>query len=251
MGSKRMRVGDATEGRVEGTISEREHQSFGTEQTRNPFGDGETGTGSRSDGLFTGSGSPFGSSDSGDSSAKTGRKRGRPPGSKSKSIKSALSAERLAAARRKLANTFSGVVGFSVSWYGVYRGNKYKKFSPFLAQKVYGCYQIDKETAFTVGEPLADAFIEWFPDHVETAGKAIDPGLAIANLFIILQQTSENERLTVEDFQQKTMRPETTSTNGNGIPRNDVPEEPINEWMNQQSPTPEEIHPSAATEMPI
>jgi hypothetical protein len=226
------------ERRAAGTISFPGHTEFGEKSSRNPFGDGETGTAGGDGELFTSSGIDPGSGDSGSGAAKTGKRRGRPPGSGTKSP-TKLSSERLATARRKLSDTLSGVVGFSLSWYGIYRAKKYQQHSAILAQAVYGCYQIKPEAAQSVGEPLADTFIQWFPQYVETAGKAIDPGLAIARMVVILQQTSENERLVVRNFQQQFAKRETQS-NSNGSSEHKM-EDPVNEWMNQQAPKPEEI----------
>jgi hypothetical protein len=244
-----------TEGFSAGTVSFDGPTSFGQEQTGNPFSQGTSPGAIRGGELFTGIGADTGSDDAGDSGAAP-RKRGRPKGSTNapKSNAPKLSAERLASARGKLRDTLAGVVGFGVSYYGTVRANKYKKVSPFLARKVYDCYQIPKEAAVSVGEPLADTFITWFPEYVETTTKAIDPGLAVARLFIILQQTNENEKLTVQRFYQQYTQPQTATQNGTGQhpnggatygvgePDTQHVEEMMNQWS-QGAPTPDEIHP--------
>jgi hypothetical protein len=233
------------EGQLTGPISDHEPGDSGTFTFRSPFGEGPAaGAGNIRSRLSARSGPDSGSGDSGDSgSAADGpRKRARPKGSKSSRGK--LSAGELSAARRKLGDTLSSITGFLISYYGTIRANKYKRISPLLAQRVYGCYQIPREAADSIGTPLADTFMLWFPDAVETTTKSIDPAVAIGRLVSVLQQTSNNERLVVEHWQ---------STRGaEGIPSNGRNSEPVppsgqegafNEWMKNQAPNPAEIHP--------
>jgi hypothetical protein len=242
------------EGESAGAFSFAGSTEFGSEQTRDPFSEGAGTRAGRGSELFADIGTDPGSPNAGDSGATT-RKRGRPKGStNAKSGTTKLSAERLAGARAKLRDTISGVVGFGVSYYGTLRANKYKKVSPFLAQKVYYCYQIPKEAAVSVGEPLADTFITWFPDYVETTTKAIDPGLALARLFIILQQTHQNEMNEVRKYMLDPSSPVPNKPTTNGTSPHTEPdttnlEEITNQWS-QESPTPEEIHPNYQEPIP-
>jgi hypothetical protein len=195
------------------------------------------------------------------------KRRGRPPGSKSTATasargKSKLTDAELAAARRKLSESLGDGIGFGFSYYGAVRAGKYKKIHPYLAQRVYGCYQIPPEAAHSVGEPLADTFIAWFPQYVEGVSKSIDPALALGRLISILQQTAENERLLVQAWQQGNLRPPDSppgpSANGNGHAptgtpfegHQDVPESPVEEWLQNQAPTPEDVLEQPQTHIP-
>src|SRR5216684_4883157 len=138
-----MRVNNADiEGQSAGTVPDGGSEERGPVAFGSAFGARETRAGDGRSELFT---SPFadsGGGDSGDSASEAPKKRrGRPPGS-GKSAVGKLSADKLAAARGKFADTLAGAVGFGVSWYGIHRANKYKDVSPILAQAVYGCYQI-------------------------------------------------------------------------------------------------------------
>ncbi|SRR5216684_2295225 len=240
-----MRIKNAdVEGRIEGPVSDGGSREGSPISFGGAFGAGETGTGSGGGELFAAAFPDSGGGDSGDGTTEAPKKRrGRPPGG-GKSATGKLSADKLAAARGKFADTLAGAVGFGISWYGIHRANKYKKISPALAQAVYGCYQIPEETARSVGEPLADTFIAWFPKYVEPVSKGIDPGLAVARLVIILQQTSENEQRVVQVFRTQ-MTPSQNPANGNGNEPNQPTEDTVSEWMKQQAPQPEEIHPQA------
>lgn len=242
---------------IEGVISERELGDFQPITFGSTAGDGQEGTADRGDKLFaTISGDP-GRSDTGDSTTEAPKKRrGRPPGStntkpKSGDGKSKLSDAELRAARSKLAESLAGGIGFGFSYYGVYRANKYKKISPLLANRVYGCYQIPLEAATSIGEPLADTFITWFPKYVEPVSKSIDPALAIGRLISTLQQTSENERLVVMQFQQEVTAPrDQPPSNGHHPPEpQDIPEDSFTQW-NSEAPTPADILETPQTHIP-
>lgn len=246
----------AFEGSTTGTISDGQYPGSSENETGQPFGAGKIGTDGGGGKLFADPGVDSRGVDFGDSDTETPkRRRGRPKGSTNAATKSGaakLTGERLAGARRKLTDSFSGLVNFSFSWYGFVRANQYKKVSPFLAQRVYDCYQIPKEKCESVGEPLADTFIEWFPQYVETTSKAIDPGLAVVRIFGIMQQASEAEKQSVLQFkhyqetqsgfadqgqQHNTAKPE---------PEIDNAEETTKQWETESHPQPEEIHPQYA-----
>jgi hypothetical protein len=195
------------------------------------------------------------------------KRRGRPPGSKSTATasargKSRLSDAELAAARTKLAESLGNGIGFGFSYYGTVRAKRYKTISPVLANRVYGCYQIPPQAAYSVGEPLADSFIAWCPQYVEGVSKSIDPALAIGRLISILQQTAENERLVVLQWQQTPQDAQQgasgVSPNGNGqrppgTPfegHQNVPESDVEEWMRGQGPSPEEVLETPQTHIP-
>jgi hypothetical protein len=237
------------EGESAGTVSFGQHSPFGQKSTANPFGPRAEGSGHRGPELFADPGIDSRGSDFGGSDTETPkRKRGRPKGStnaKSGGGIAKLTGDKLAAARRKLTESLAGVVGFTVSYYGVTRANKYKRISPSLAQEVYNGYQITKEAAESVGEPLADTYITWFPQYVETTTKAIDPGLAIARLFTIFQQGNENEKRAAQRFQQayqaSNKGPEKPNNGQHPEPETDNIEETVNEWQ-QNQPQPEDVY---------
>ena len=154
------------------------------------------------------------------------------------------------------------MVGFGFSYYGVYRAGKYKKYSLELANQVYGCYQIPRPAADSIGEPLADTFMTWFPNYVEPVSKGIDPALAIGRLISVLQQTSENERLTVTNYQQRMNSQQnqpggTHTANGNGAgppapppEPDDIPRSEEGEWMTSQMPSPADVLGTPQTHIP-
>lgn len=240
-----MRKEDAgIEGPFEGTISRDGPESSGAFQVGGAFSEGQFGTADFGAELPPTIGGDSRGTDSGDGSpAPTGKRRGRPPGSGTKSPRKsgAIPESRLAAIRAKLSDGAARLVGFGFSAYGVVRGNKYKKFSPELAQRVYACYQLPMPAAQSVGEPIADTFIEWFPQWIEPAAKGIDPALAIGRLISVLQQTSDNEKAVVTQFYERLKQPE-PSTNGHTPPAAETPpESPVEEWMSQQGIQPEEV----------
>lgn len=249
-----------TDGRTSGTISDDGFAGFGPLSFGSEVDFGQTGTGNTGGELSSSSGdNSRGSDSSGGDSPTEPKRRGRPPGSKSTGTKSTgrkpLSESALAAARRKLAGSLAGGVGFGFSCYGVYRANKYKKHSPLLANHVYNCYQIPKEAAESVGEPLADAFIQWFPQYIEPVSKGIDPALALGRLISILQQTSDNERQLVMSWQEEWKRQNEPSqhapTNGHYPPPPDeTPNAGHEEWMYQNAPTPEDVLATPQTHIP-
>jgi hypothetical protein len=251
-----MRRDDGAEGQFEGTLSDAGLGEFRTVSFGSKIGEGETGAGNGGGELFTSPGTDSGRADSsGGDSATEPKRRGRPPGSKSAAAKSGrkpLSESALAAARRKLASSLAGGVGFGFSCYGVYRGNKYKKYSPILANHVYGCYQIPKEAADSIGEPLADAFIQWFPQYIEPVSKGIDPALALGRLISVLQQTSDNERQLVVAWQERMQQPhQHAPTNGAKPPEPETtPEGAFEGWMQEQTPQPEEVLMNPQTHIP-
>lgn len=244
------------EGWTAGTISDGQYTERSEDEAREPFGAGKIGTADGGGKLFADPGFAARGSDFGDGDTETPkRKRGRPAGSKNAAGKSSttrLTGERLAGARRKLTDSLAGLVNFGFSWYGFVRANQYKKVSPFLAQRVYDCYQIPKEKCESVGEPLADTFIEWFPQYVETTAKAIDPGLAVVRVFGIMQQASEAEKNSVlqwKHYQETQGGFANQSQQNNGSqpePETDTVEETINQWQTESHPQPEEIHPQYA-----
>lgn len=243
------------EGRAAGTVSDGQRDERGENEERQPFGPGKIGADGGGDKLFADPGFDSRGLDPGDSDTETPkRKRGRPKGSTNaaKPGGAKLTGERLAGARRKLTDSFSGVVNFAFSWYGFVRANQYKKVSPFLAQRVYDCYQIPKDKCESVGEPLADTFIEWFPQYVETTSKAIDPGLAVVRIFGIMQQASEAEKQSVLQWKhyqetQAGFADQGQQQNGSRTePRTDNVEETTKEWETESHPQPEEIHPQYA-----
>jgi|SRR6266498_764386 len=255
-----MRLEDAeTEGSAAGAFSEPGSGAFGPISFRSAFGEGAEGAGDNGGELSSAPLGAAGRGDTGDGDTETPkRRRGRPPGSGAKSTTTAagkrklLPAAELAAARVKLGDTLAGVVGFGFSWYGVQRANKYKKYSPLLANKVYGCYQIPPAAAHSVGEPLADTFMTWFPQYIDPVSKGIDPALAIGRLISILQQTSENERLEVTKFHNEIHSQESAaSTNGKTPPPEDnLPHEETNEWMGEPMPTPGDVLQTPQTHIP-
>jgi len=229
---------------IEGIISGDGPGESGAVTFGSAFGEGAFGAGNSGSELSAPSGSNNGSADSSSSSDEAPKKRrGRPPGStaKSKPKSAALSESRIAAVRGKLTDGFSRLVGFGFSAYGVYRGNKYRKYDQVLSQRVYACYQLPMPAAQSVGEPLADTFIEWFPQWIEPAAKGIDPALAIGRLISVLQQTSDNEKAVVTDHYER-IKAQNAPTNGNHPPSEETtPENPVEEWMNQEQPTAEEV----------
>jgi len=229
------------EGRSPGAVSFGRHSPFGEERTADPFSEGASGARDRGGELFTDPGPDSRRIDPGDGSPQTtGRKRGRPKGSTNAKSK-LLTGDRLAAARRKLADTLSGVVGFGISVYGTARAKLYKPYSLELAERVYRCYQINPKDAHSIGEPLADTFVTWFPQYVETTTKAVDPGLALARLYLVLQQCNENEKSVAQQYQQRFTGPKEAPTNGmSSEDATKTVEETINQW-NQGAPSPEEI----------
>jgi hypothetical protein len=229
------RRGDAANADIDGTTEDtnaRVQFGGGGEIEDRGTADSGAATGGDTGGeLSTAGGGDSSGPDSGDRVPETPkRKRGRPVGTKS--TNTGLGSE-----RRKLADTFTGAVGFLTSWYGVRRANRYKEHSFILAQQVYQCYQITPEQGKLVGEPLADTFCLWFPQYVKTVSKGIDPGLAMARAFTLLQQLSDNEKFTVARFMQGAAIP----TNGQSNPASGVAQDPAQEWMKQQTPQPEDI----------
>jgi len=225
-----------TEGQFEGTIPN------GQPADSSPFTDGSTisegaaGTGAGGSELppnpFADSGGHY-FGDSVSEAPKSKRKytkRGTGTGK--------LSADKLAAARRKFADLLAGSVGFGCSWYGGWKAKKYLPISPVLAQAVYNCYTPTEEEAYKVGEPLADTFILWFPKWVEPAAKGIDPAVGIVRAVMLLQKMDERERQICAAFRQQYGKQ--PPTNGQEPTPPDFNEQ-VNEWMKQQSPQPEEI----------
>lgn len=233
-----------TERESPGTVSFGGPTPFSQEQSSDPFGKRETGTGIGRGKLFADPGPGVRGIDFGDGDTETTkRKRGRPKGSKS-STTSKLSADKLESARRKFTGLFGGLVGFAVDRYGMIRANLYKKFSMELAAQVYSCYQLPEEKTNDIGEPLADTFINYFPQYVETASKGVDPGVAIVRLFRVLQESNEREKTICSIYQQRFAPPQQPPMNGHTMPGSETENvEGVTEEWKGQAPTPEEIHP--------
>lgn len=205
------------------------------------IGSGSSGTGFGGAELSSDSFTSARSSDFDVSDNETPKKRrGRPPGSKSKPA-GKLPADKLAGARRKFTDLLAGAVGFGFSFYGHQRAKKYLKYSPLLAQQVYNSYQITKEDAIGVGEPLADTFILWFPSYVEPVSKGIDPALSVGRAIALLQKTSNQEAEVVKAWQIAVSH-QPQHANGNTPPASETEkvEETINEWM-KDNPTPQDL----------
>ena len=232
------------EGESPGTVSFGGHSPFGEEQSANPFGKGTAGTGNRGGKLFADSGPGVRGVDlsNGDTET-TKRKRGRPKGSAGKST-SKLPADKLESARRKFSGLFGGMVGFCTNRYGMFRANLYKKHSIELAAQVYSCYQFPEEKTIEIGEPLADTFINYFPQYVETASKGVDPGIALVRLFNLMQEANEREKVVCEIYKQRYTPPQEPPVNGHTAAETDTQNiEGATEQWKTQSLTPEEIHP--------
>lgn len=233
-----------TEGESPRTIPVGEHSSIGQESSSDPFGKGETRTGFGGSKLFTDPGPGIRGIDFGNGDTETPkRKRGRPKGSTGKST-AKLSPDKLESARRKFTGLFGGLVGFAVDRYGMVRAHLYKKFSMELAGQVYSCYQLPEEKTNEIGQPLADTFINYFPQYVETASKGVDPGLAIVRLFRVLQEANEKEKVICSIYQQRFTPPQQPPMNGHTMPGSETENvEGVTEEWKAQTPTPEEIHP--------
>lgn len=229
-----------TEGQSAGVVSDGGSEQSGEVETGSPFGEGETGAGIGGGELPPDPFASVGNSNAGYNIPKTptGKRRGPKPGSK----RGTLSAERISAARGKLTDFLAGAVGFVFSAYGGYRAKSYLKKGapPLLANEIYLCYQCSEEETVKVGQPLADTFIEWFPPKVvEQAVKGIDPGLAIARAIVLMQKKGNNETLVIQKWQAMSQSVGQQDHHSNGA---EPPQEgPMDEWMKQQSPQPEEI----------
>ena len=242
-----------SDGRSAGLVSDNLGLAdFGPISLGGSFGEESSSGGDTSGELSSSAGDSGGGSDSGDGGDEAPKKRrGRPPGSgnakSTKSTKSELSGAKLADVRRNFISTLAGGIGFGFSWYGISRGKKYQDHSPLLAQRVYSCYLLPKQECEGIAEPLADTFIAWFPQYVEPVAKGINPALAVARIISALQQTSDNEKRTVERFQQEINPRTAPPTNGN-TPHDfaeDIPQEnPVEEWMNQHDPSEELVIPN-------
>jgi hypothetical protein len=243
---------------IEGAFSIPGFTDFGAVSFGSASGNGEGGTGDTGGELFTSPDIDPGRADPGDGSSETKRGRGRPKGSTNAATKSKpagrtkLSDAELRAARDKLAESLAGGVGFGFSYYGTIRANKYKNISPLLANRVYSCYQIPAPAAMSIGEPLADTFMTWFPQYVKPVSDSIDPALAIGRLISVLQQTAANERMVVMQFQQEVNTPQNQpGSNGVHPPTpEDLPEDNFTEWHHEQAPTPQEVLQTPQTHIP-
>ena len=198
----RLRKNGESSGGAKGTISDRRSEAGFSDEERSEGSEGPENGGIGGAELSADSGDDFRDSDSGDSGIETPRKRGRPKGSKNANVSKSGLSGRISDAKRKLGESFTGLVGFSFSSYGAIRASKIKKISPALAQRVYNCWQIKKETAAAIGKPMAEVFVEWFPvSVVEGAAKSVDPMTLAGNLIFVLKDCSDNEKLVIEQYQ--------------------------------------------------